>query len=67
MRAILTGLPYPRTLLIQTIMRIRPDEDDQLAACRSPKISRNACWLEERGALVHLTLTLEGYARGAGP
>jgi CRISPR-associated protein Csd1 len=27
MRAILTGLPYPRTLLIQTIMRIRADGD----------------------------------------
>jgi CRISPR-associated protein Csd1 len=27
MRAILTGLPYPRALLIQTIMRIRADGD----------------------------------------
>ena len=27
MRCILTGLPYPRTLLIQTIMRIRADGD----------------------------------------
>jgi CRISPR-associated protein Csd1 len=27
MRSILTGLPYPRTLLIQTIMRIRADGD----------------------------------------
>jgi CRISPR-associated protein Csd1 len=29
MRAILTGLPYPRTLLIQTIMRIRADRDEE--------------------------------------
>jgi CRISPR-associated protein Csd1 len=29
MRAILTGLPYPRTLLIQTIMRIRADHDEE--------------------------------------
>jgi CRISPR-associated protein Csd1 len=29
MRAILTGLPYPRTLLIQTIMRIRADSDEE--------------------------------------
>lgn len=29
MRAILTGLPYPRALLIQTIMRIRADRDEE--------------------------------------
>jgi CRISPR-associated protein Csd1 len=29
MRAILTGLPYPRALLIQTIMRIRADRDGE--------------------------------------
>jgi CRISPR-associated protein Csd1 len=29
MRAILTGLPYPRALLIQTIMRIRADGDEE--------------------------------------
>jgi CRISPR-associated protein Csd1 len=29
MRAILTGQPYPRTLLIQTIMRIRADQDEE--------------------------------------
>jgi CRISPR-associated protein Csd1 len=29
MRAILTGLPYPRALLIQTIMRIRADQDEE--------------------------------------
>nr|WP_283949640.1 type I-C CRISPR-associated protein Cas8c/Csd1 [Limobrevibacterium gyesilva] len=29
MRAILTGLPYPRALLIQTIMRIRADHDEE--------------------------------------
>lgn len=29
MRAILTGLPYPRSLLTQTILRIRVDEDRQ--------------------------------------
>jgi CRISPR-associated protein Csd1 len=29
MRAILTGLPYPRALLIQTIMRIRADRDQE--------------------------------------
>ncbi len=29
MRAILTGLPYPRTLLTQTIMRIRADKDEE--------------------------------------
>lgn len=29
MRAILTGLPYPRALLIQTIMRIRADKDEE--------------------------------------
>ncbi len=29
MRAILTGLPYPRALLTQTIMRIRADEDEE--------------------------------------
>lgn len=29
MRAILTGLPYPHSLLTQTIMRIRADEDRQ--------------------------------------
>lgn len=29
MRAILTGLPYPRALLIQTIMRIRADSDEE--------------------------------------
>jgi CRISPR-associated protein Csd1 len=27
MRAVLTGLPYPRALLVQTIMRIRADQD----------------------------------------
>jgi CRISPR-associated protein Csd1 len=27
MRAVLTGLPYPRALLVQTIMRIRSDQD----------------------------------------
>ncbi|MCB8879379.1 type I-C CRISPR-associated protein Cas8c/Csd1 [Acidisoma cellulosilytica] len=29
MRAILTGLPYPRSLLVQTIMRIRADQDQE--------------------------------------
>lgn len=29
MRAILTGLPYPRALLTQTIMRIRADADEE--------------------------------------
>jgi len=29
MRAILTGLPYPRALLIQTIMRMRADRDEE--------------------------------------
>lgn len=29
MRAILTGLPYPRAMLIQTIMRIRADRDEE--------------------------------------
>lgn len=29
MRAILTGLPYPRALLVQTIMRIRADQDQE--------------------------------------
>ncbi len=29
MRAILTGLPYPRALLVQTIMRIRADQDEE--------------------------------------
>jgi CRISPR-associated protein Csd1 len=29
MRAILTGLPYPRSLLVQTIMRIRSDKDEE--------------------------------------
>lgn len=29
MRAILTGLPYPRALLTQTIMRIRADQDER--------------------------------------
>jgi CRISPR-associated protein Csd1 len=29
MRAILTGLPYPRALLTQTIMRIRADNDEE--------------------------------------
>lgn len=29
MRAILTGLPYPRALLTQTIMRIRADRDEE--------------------------------------
>jgi CRISPR-associated protein Csd1 len=29
MRAILTGMPYPRALLIQTIMRIRADKDEE--------------------------------------
>ena len=29
MRAILTGLPYPRALLVQTIMRIRVDRDQE--------------------------------------
>lgn len=29
MRAILTGLPYPRTLLVQTIMRVRADHDEE--------------------------------------
>jgi CRISPR-associated protein Csd1 len=29
MRAILTGLPYPRALLTQTIMRIRADKDEE--------------------------------------
>jgi CRISPR-associated protein Csd1 len=29
MRAVLTGLPYPRALLIQTIMRIRADRDEE--------------------------------------
>lgn len=29
MRAILTGLPYPRSLLVQTIMRIRADRDQE--------------------------------------
>ena len=29
MRAILTGLPYPRSLLTQTILRIRADQDRQ--------------------------------------
>ena len=29
LRAILTGLPYPRSLLTQTILRIRADEDRQ--------------------------------------
>ncbi len=29
MRAVLTGLPYPRTLLTQTIMRIRADRDEE--------------------------------------
>src|ERR1700733_4116133 len=28
-RAILTGLPYPRALLVQTIMRIRADRDEE--------------------------------------
>ena len=29
MRAILTGLPYPRALLTQTLMRIRADQDNE--------------------------------------
>jgi CRISPR-associated protein Csd1 len=29
MRAVLTGLPYPRALLTQTIMRIRADQDEE--------------------------------------
>ena len=29
MRAILTGLPYPRSILTQTIMRIRADRDEE--------------------------------------
>ncbi|WP_284948273.1 type I-C CRISPR-associated protein Cas8c/Csd1 [Acidisoma cladoniae] len=29
MRAVLTGLPYPRALLTQTIMRIRSDRDEE--------------------------------------
>ena len=40
MRAILTGLPYPRALLIQTIMRIRADGDVNAAARRAwPRLS----------------------------
>jgi len=29
MRAVLTGLRYPRALLVQTIMRIRSDQDEE--------------------------------------
>ena len=69
MRAILTGLPYPRALLIQTIMRIRADGDINSLRVALAKAVVTRAARRKHEALVRQdpdSLILEGPARVAG-